>query len=137
MKPHFHILFSILFSAILFYLNKGPWFILPFFLASVLIDVDHYLFYIFKKKNFNLVKAYRYYQKPKRELFIFHTIEFFILFLLLTFLFTVFPFSFSFLLWTIFFGILFHQVLDIIHDSFEKKKEYKSKYSLIMYLLGK
>ena len=135
MKPHFHILFSALVSAGLFFLGKGPWFITLFFLSSVLIDIDHYFYYIFKKKNLNLIKAYKFFKKPKEGIYLFHTLEFLLIFAVLTLLFTfIWNFSFSFIFWPVFFGLLFHDLIDIIYGSFQKNKKYKRYWFYINYL---
>jgi hypothetical protein len=33
--------------------------------STVLVDVDHYIYYVFKKKNFSLIKAYKWYQSNR------------------------------------------------------------------------
>lgn len=138
MLPKYHIIFSIILTIILYLLNFDFLFILLFFLASILIDIDHYFFYIIKKKNFNLGKTYKYFRyelnrarikKPKTLLFIFHTIEFFLLLLILSLFLNFF--------WPIFFGCLFHDVIDIICGLFQKHKKYIKAPSLIWYITKK
>jgi len=87
------------------------------FLGGVLIDVDHYLEYAVRKKDLSLIKAYKegmmFYRKSIRlgrpirinVLHIFHTLEFLIIFMLLSF--------FSKIISILLIGILFHIVLDL------------------------
>jgi len=93
------------------------------FLSSVLIDVDHYLFYVYKKKDFNLRTAYGWYikmgkrfrslpsEKMEKSCYafcFFHGVEILIIFLILSF------FSKYFLYISI--GFAFHLILDIISE---------------------
>ena len=123
MLPKIHIILGLIFSAILFFFfpNLGWLGFSITFLSSVLIDIDHYIYYIFRKGNFNFFKAYNYFfetmQKgknmPKKErkkyfygFFIMHGIEFIIFLLLLSNLSHYFAY--------IAIGAGFHLVLDII-----------------------
>ena len=137
MFPKYHIIFSVIISIFLYFLNLDLLFVLLFFFSSILIDVDHYFLYIIKKKSFNPIKAYKYfknklngknkkYQKPRIQLFIFHTIEFFILLLILSFFFNF--------LWPILFGCLFHESVDLIYALFKKHRKYKKANSIILYI---
>ena len=124
MYPLKHFLFGFLFSLILFFFFKIS--LLEFFitfLSSILIDVDHYVYYIYKEKNVSLRKAYRWFVKmekklnsmPKKQrdhiyggvLFL-HGIEILITLLLASFFISKF-FLFIFL------GFTFHLCLDIIY----------------------
>ena len=77
MYPKYHFFLGLLFSLL-------SWFLFPqinlvgfiiILLSSILIDVDHYLFFILVKKDFNLKKAHiwfdkkcqAYYKMPKPE----------------------------------------------------------------------
>lgn len=75
--------------------------------GGVLIDVDHYLYYLFKKKDWNLKRCIKYFD-PKRicvdQLHVFHTVEFWFMMILLSF---YFKFIFATLV-----GMIFHQALD-------------------------
>lgn len=95
------------------------------FLSTFLIDIDHYFYYIYKKKNFNITKSYKWFIKNKKEFlslpwkerskfktgFCFlHGIEIlFILLLLWIFVSKYFLF--------IFVGFAFHLLLDSIHQT--------------------
>lgn len=99
MKPKWHILFGFMVSYILVLFG---WISLTggiiVFLSSVLIDVDHYLWYVWKKKDFNLGNAIKWYyqyekhfsdkskeEKEKYEFpaYIFHSLIFWLIILIL------------------------------------------------------
>lgn len=136
MLPQYHFLFALIASVILFLLKINPLFILLFFLAAILIDIDHYFLYIARKKSINPFKAYYYHKyelekeikkaRQKYVLVIFHTIEFFVVLLIFSLIFHT--------LWPIFLGCLFHEIIDLIYDSTRKEKKYKRAFSLIYYL---
>ena len=63
MYPQTHFLFGLVFSLIFFIfvpeagiLGAGL-----IFLSSFLIDIDHYFYFIYKKRSFNLKKAYKWF----------------------------------------------------------------------------
>ena len=69
MLPKYHIIIGILFVAIIYFifpeislLNLA---IVLF--SSILIDGDHYLYYIFKKKDFSLSKALNWYKEKSKS----------------------------------------------------------------------
>jgi len=93
-------------------------------LSSVLIDIDHYFFYIYKKKDFNLKKAYQWFLQEdshcrslpweqrgnlKGPLCVFHGIEVLIFLIFLSFIFNYFIFVFA--------GFAFHLLLDSIEQT--------------------
>ncbi|MBU1136572.1 MAG: hypothetical protein ABIG37_01630 [Nanoarchaeota archaeon] len=67
MFPKQHIIINFIVSLILLLVLK-PFYVLIFFLASFLIDIDHYFYYIFEKKNFSLGKAYRWHTLNKARI---------------------------------------------------------------------
>ncbi|MFH1591921.1 MAG: hypothetical protein ABIB47_00970 [Candidatus Woesearchaeota archaeon] len=87
-----------------------------FLIGSFLIDVDHYLWYVFRFKSFNLKKAYIYSlpenKREKDSLHIFHVWEFWVLLGLLSFI-----HKFIFI---VFVGVVFHIILDFV-DSLKRK----------------
>lgn len=121
-----HLFFGLIFSSALFFIFPQIS-LLGFsiiFLSSVLIDVDHYIYYICTKKDFNLKKAYGWFiQQDKRcrslpweqrsalkgPLCIFHGIEVLILLFILSF-------KFNFLIF-VFAGFAFHLILDSIDQT--------------------
>lgn len=136
MYPKYHILIGAILSLILlvFYPSLGFFPIIAIFLSSFIFDIDHYLFYVKRKKDFNLKKSF-YWHKKFREgnkfhkplTHIFHTIEFH-LFLLILSLF--FPFVIY-----IFLGLLFHSLVDLL-DLIYAKRVHVREYFLIRYLLS-
>lgn len=91
--------------------------------SSVLIDVDHYLYYVYEKGSWNLAKAYRWFRinhsywlklsreernKHKGIVFFLHGIETQIIWLLLG-LFVNKYFLF------VFYGFIFHLFLDLVY----------------------
>jgi len=124
MLPKWHILLGALFTILVANIFKiGPLNSLLIFLSSFLIDFDHYLYYVYKKRSFSLKKAYFFLKKRDKELsqlsmrkrskvflgyFIFHGLETIFLLLLLGFLISPFFFYISL-------GAFFHLATDIFH----------------------
>lgn len=138
MLPKNHLIVGIIFS-ILFYLifHITLFDLFLIFFASVLIDFDHYIWYVYRKKSPNLKKAYLWFkekrkiwfkfpekerEKYKRAYLIFHSIEFWIILSMLSFVNKIFVF--------ILIGVLFHMIFDFIEIIYFKEKYY-SKLSLI------
>jgi len=114
------------------------------FLASVLLDFDHYLYFIITKKDFSLTKAYNWFvrkkkkwlalpkdQKPKykKTIFLFHGIEFFIILTILTYFFP--PVIFILL------GFLIHMIVDFIDILIIKEPFYIKFSQLYLYFQNK
>jgi hypothetical protein len=122
MLPNKHIIFGAIFSLIFFLLYpkislEGA---LIVFLSALLVDFDHYLYYVFRKKDINPLAAYHWHKKLHKKFlslsreqlrkiysgfFIFHGLEALLIVLLLGILLSGF---FLF----IFVGFLFHMILD-------------------------
>lgn len=133
MLPKWHILLGLFFSVILFLFFKvSLFYCIIVFLASVLIDFDHYLLYAKRKKDGDLKKCYEWNlmlpSKHKKIVHIFHTMEFLIFILLLSLFHQIFLF--------VFIGLLFHSILDII-ELIINSALYIREFSLIRYLLTK
>ncbi len=132
MLPKTHIIFGAVFSALIFFLFKITFFEASLiFLASFLIDFDHYLWYVGKNKDFSLKKAFRIFTDELRHpnkplMMIFHTLEF----LILVFALSYFWKGFLFIL----IGMLFHSFLDII-DLINRNLLGKREFFLIRYLI--
>ena len=98
------------------------------FLSSVFIDVDHYLYYIFKKRSFSLKKAYNWFfnQRMRRvyskAVLVFHGVEFLAVLFMLIYVSGFFMFAF--------FGVVIHLFLDMI-DAAVNKMPFYSKLSQI------
>ena len=124
MLPKYHILLGFIFSLILYLIFPFIGFLGFFiiFFSSFLIDVDHYIYYFFTKKDLSLKNAYSYFFEKRRKfllssnkiktpqnpgMYSFHGIEvLLILFILGIFLNKIFLF--------IFIGFSFHLFLDLI-----------------------
>ena len=130
MLPNAHVLYGILLALTSWFLFPGvTWFeALLILFSSIFIDVDHYIWYVIVKKDWNLKRAYYYLRdevKGSQKLMIFHTIEFLIVIGLLSFIW----FGFYY----IFIGVLYHFALDMM--SMIKLKRLKDReYSLIHWL---
>lgn len=139
MYPQYHFLFGAIFAFLLktFMPSIGLTYILIIFLASFLIDFDHYLYYVFKKKSLNVNDAYSWFietsqkerampenerKQYKKALFIFHVAEFWIILAALSFLNKIFLF--------ILIGFLFHIMIDYIDIIIHKEPVYP-KLSII------
>jgi hypothetical protein len=131
MLPKTHILLGIIFSVLVYFLFHLTIFQASLILlASVLIDVDHYMFIVKRKKIWNLKKAYYWHKTLPKDhktmMHIFHTIEFMFLVLIISYFWNLFFF--------IFIGMLFHSILDLI-DLFYNCKFGVREFSCIRYIL--
>ncbi|MCD4666632.1 hypothetical protein K8R47_02375 [archaeon] len=129
MYPIYHFISCIILAIILYpLLGLLSLFV---FIFGYLIDVDHYIEYIIKKKSLSFKKAYKYYKyerHPKEiSLNIFHTIEFTVLFLIFVIL---FPNPINLILGI---GLITHLIMDIIWRILNK--HIKRDFSLIKHLL--
>jgi len=139
MLPSSHVFFgAIISSLILFFFPQVGWLgFLIIFLSSVLIDFDHYLYYVIKKKDFNLRNAYVWFieelkirkslsleerEKMENGIIIFHGIECWLLLVLLIFVSRLFIF--------VLIGILIHMIFDFI-DLYRYNAPFYVKFSQI------
>jgi hypothetical protein len=113
MRPWVHFLFSLI-LAVIFYptFNYGVIFI---FIGGVLINIDNYFWYIYRYKKFNASDCYRWftiynvknnYRDIIGSVLIFHTIEFLLLSVILSF------YIEFILMFTI--GLLIHFLLNLV-----------------------
>ena len=130
MLPKWHIFWGAIFTLIIWFFARDlePVYLLLIFLSTFLIDFDHYLVAVRKNKSLsfkhsliffkdNNEKELSDHKKGKRNrghFFIFHTIEFHILVVLLGLLWIGFFY--------VFIGMVFHSLLDLLwllhHDMF-------------------
>jgi len=127
MLPKIHIIYGLIFSAVLFLIFPEIGIINAtiVFLASFLIDVDHYLYFVYKEKSWNLKKSIDWYffnkhkfekmsSRQKREIYtglcFLHGIEAFVLLVIFILIFKNLQMIFI----SIMLGFLFHQILDAI-----------------------
>ena len=131
MLPKTHIILGAIFSILLYYVFNITIFQASLiFFASVFIDVDHYFWYMNKKKEFSLKNAYFHLKniRPANPMMmLFHTIEFLLIVFLLSFLWKGFLF--------ILIGMLFHSILDIVQMAHDDELHYR-EFFLISYLLS-
>ena len=144
MNFRYHLLLGIVFAVLLYFLFYplisflG---LLIIFLSSFLIDADHYIYYVYKKGDFNLIRAYNWYMKNARKFcfmskekqkqvyigfYIFHGIEPLIILFFLGFFLSQF---FTFIL----IGFLFHLSTDLISEIILRQRI--DKVSIIQNLL--
>ena len=136
MLPLRHLVFGILFGLILFAIfpQIGLTGFLLIVSSNVLIDIDHYLYYVYRKKDLNLKKAYSWYidngkkywtlsKKQQKNVYFgicfLHGIEAMIILFLFFFYFKS-PFYLFILT-----GFVFHQLLDLIEIIHDKVNPYR------------
>lgn len=135
MFPKYHILFGFILVVLLYFFfpQISLFGLLIIFLSSFLIDVDHVLFYFIKTKDWNPFNAHKWYvekweklknipreqRKNYSEFYLFHGIEWLIIFLLLGIYLSKF---FTYL----FIGFSLHLSIDLIHEYYYKETIDKS-----------
>lgn len=106
-----HAIISII--AILFLYPLFGLSVLWIFVGGVLVDFDHYLWHLFSIKKEGPIKAYKFFKEKKHKkhlpvTLIFHTLEFGVIFFVLTYFFnTLIP---------VFIGYILHMVSDFFYD---------------------
>lgn len=101
------------------------------FISAFLIDFDHYLLYFYKKRDFNLERAYDWFvekreaylslnagerRKYKKPIYILHGIEPMLIILALSMLSEFFIYIFA--------GLVFHLLVDLIEAAYLKEPLY-------------
>ena len=113
MDTSIHLVVSIVLAVLLFPIYKIS--VIFIIAGGVLIDIDHYLWYTRKFKKYSLKECYKYcaygtikdnWKHVTGSLFIFHTAEFLLLSIVLSFYFSA---AFMFTI-----GLLSHYALDLI-----------------------
>lgn len=133
MLPKTHIILGAIFTIVLYFsYTRNIFALVIIFLSTFLFDVDHYLFYVNKKKDYSLKNAFNFYinlgkfHKPVMN--IFHTLEFILLLGLLGYINDIFFFAVI--------GLVFHSILDILYLNYEHRL-FVREFSLIRYLILK
>jgi hypothetical protein len=146
MLPKQHFLFGAIFAGALLLLFPRIG-LIGFFLilaSSVLIDVDHYLYYVYKKRDLSLIKSYNWYIQRSKKFLLFswekrnkfypgflflHGIEiliilFFLSFILKYFFYILIGFAFHLLLDLVFQTIYWDRIhkVSVIYDYFKFRK---------------
>ncbi len=144
MLPKWHLLFALIASVPL--LPILSWKALIFLAAAVLIDFDHYIIYVAKKKDVNLKRGYTFLKKLEEKqrkpnfnnrytffLCIFHTYEFLLVIFVLSFIYNP--------LFAVFTGFIFHLMIDFIHAKMDFKEDYLAVFlknlSFMYYLFSR
>ncbi|MEM4271554.1 MAG: hypothetical protein QXD13_00445 [Candidatus Pacearchaeota archaeon] len=143
MLPRWHILTGLIFSLLIWIIfpSVGFYVFLVLF-GAVFIDFDHYMCAVWKTGKISLHDAFIYHKKllqterkeyarkifKKGDFHIFHTIEFHLLVLLLSYLWIG--------LFYIFIGMLFHSILDFIELAAERKL-YRREFLLLSWIAKK
>ena len=86
-----------------------------FAVGSILIDIDHYLFFVLRQKKFGIKAMFDYHdslfkkkdQIPYAGICVFHTLDFFLLVGILSIFFPILIFLLS--------GLVFHFLIDLFH----------------------
>lgn len=138
MLPKYHFIYGTIVSFVLYFgFDVGLLGCLVFLTATVCIDVDHYFYYVYVKRDWNLRKAFSWFNEERKYIMridskdrknfyygfcVFHGIEVILLFALL-----------GYFSWGIFyfvaFGIFFHLLLDHIEINIMKGRF--DKFSII------
>jgi hypothetical protein len=133
----YHLIISFLFSLLLYPVFGIASFLV--FFIGVAVDIDHYLITLVKFNMISMMDSVRYYINVvgrkfhyvgRNYLFIFHTVEFLVLFVLLYFLLP--NYSVVFLMLSA--GISIHIIMDWIYDYFIAMHDAKSP-SVIFWLI--
>jgi len=133
----YHFIISLVFSVLLYPIFGIASFFILF--TGFFVDIDHYLITLVKFNMISLNQSIKYYlniiknklhQVGRNYLFIFHTVEFLLLFVLLSFL--VPKYSAVFLMISA--GIALHLILDWLYDYFVAMHDAKSP-SVLFWLI--
>ncbi len=144
MLPKTHIILGALFTVVLYLIFPliPLYGLLLVFLSSFLIDFDHYLSAVKETHSLSLRKAFSYHTnqgriasidkkrgiRKKGDFHIFHTLEFILLVLILSFIWNPFIYIFT--------GMIFHSILDIIY-LINNDLIYRREFFLSSYLKNK
>ncbi len=139
MLPKIHFLYGLIAALILFLLNLAHvWQALIFLAATVLMDFDHYIYYVRRKNKYSLRAAYHWFKlkenfwkmipphdrkKYYTGFYIFHGLEWVALFFLLGYLWASFFYFIAL-------GMLFHLFLDWLTQEISLYP-YRFKFSVI------
>lgn len=112
MLPKFHILSGVILTFLVWIFFKVNLLSLSLiFFSSFSFDVDHYLYFVFKKKDLSLKRAYEWCLTVPKEMFpkpiaaFLHSLEFLSVLIFLSFFFNF--------LWFVVLGFSFHYIFDV------------------------
>ncbi len=122
MTPLIHFIFSLILAAGLF--KDFSFDVVWIFVGGVLIDIDHYFWYLYQGSKGNIIDAYKHFSSSKRlkehhenlknELYIFHNFEFLAILIVAS--------IYSNIALLILIGAFFHYLLDWINEIWNIKK---------------
>jgi hypothetical protein len=115
MRPIWHLLASSVIVLGVFPVY-GYWAFLAY-ISGFLIDADHYIYWVFKFKNFNLIENYKYCAKKDRPpvndmIHIFHLLEFWVIVGVVG---GIMWADYPFLIFPLAFGMTLHLVMDFVY----------------------
>ncbi|MAG91621.1 hypothetical protein CMO83_03015 [Candidatus Woesearchaeota archaeon] len=120
MKPLTHLFYALILAAVLY--PVFGWKVILIVIGGVIADSDHYISNVFRFRDLNIVNCYKYFSgmmvkndftDAKGILLVFHTVEFLLLMVILSFF---NEFALIFLI-----GLLLHYFLDLIWHVFVAK----------------
>lgn len=132
MKTSAHIIASSILAVPLYFIFG--WKVLLIFIGGVAIDIDHYIWYVFRHKDLNPLNCYRHFMKGLEKdnykfnigiLFIFHSIELLAAAVLLS-LFSEYALMFAV-------GLLPHYLMDLIY-LYNGPKQFITNPSIISWI---
>ena len=145
MLPKFHIIIGLIITIIFFFVfNISVTQSIIIWLASFLIDVDHYLYFVGKKKKISLQQARKFFFeyraawlkldkkekiKYKKPIFLFHGIECWIILTLISLAYSI--------VWFVLFGFAIHMTLDYFELLHYKFPLYSKTSQLMVFALNK
>lgn len=114
MRASVHLLTSLILAGLLYPVFK--WKVVLILVGGFLIDVDHYILYIYRFRKFNFIECNHYFTTEAEKnnhsdvmgvCLAFHTIEFFLIVILLAFYYKV--------LWILVIGLVSHYLWDLYY----------------------
>ncbi len=81
-----HLAVNLVLSTLVWFFTDNPYMTILFIAVGSLVDVDHYIYYVIKKRNLNPIKSYNYFYESCRMNvpLVFHSIEFMAIMLIAT-----------------------------------------------------
>lgn len=134
MMPLEHLIASLIVSLLAYPIFEMFSFLI--ILTGVFVDVDHYLLYVYKFRSLDLKKAFDFHislkevkkgEKQITYIYVFHSFEFMLLLLLLSF--------YSIIFVMLFLGVILHVIMDWIYDYKHPNKKIVKAYCVLLWLL--
>ena len=138
MLPQYHFLLGLIVSLFLYFgFDAGVLGCFVFLIATVGIDVDHYLYYVYRKRDWSLVNTVRWFMEKgrilkkmgKKESSKFYTGLCFLHGVEVLILFGILGYFFGNIFYFIVLGFGFHLMLDYIHQA--RNRNRVDKFSIV------